>query len=611
MGDNEKSEALQNLLVFIYGDKPGRETHAKLLSILEGVEHGPGLQGFTHRDAFLISYGDMLAPAGGDRGSAAEDPSGEAVAELPGSALADTFPAETGLSWLGNFLERRNEGAFTYLHLLPFHPYSSDDGFSVVDYREVDPRFGTWEDIAALGKGFKLAFDFVVNHGSVKSPWFQGFLAGDKRYEGWYTTRPKDYDYSAVTRPRTHPLLTPFTRKDGSEVYVWTTFSADQVDYDFSNPEVLLEFIRIFLEFAKRGARIIRLDAIGYLWKEDGHPCIHHAKTHAVVKLFRAIAETLGLDLLLLTETNVPHLQNVAYFGTGDEAHMVYNFALPPLVLHSLLSADSGPLRSWAKTLPPYSEKGWLFLNYLASHDGVGLGPAKGLVDDAAFALSIEEAQRRGALVSYKATPEGPIPYELNCSYVSLAAPPSLGSAEIRARAFLASQGVLLSLAGLPAVYFHSWIGSEAWTEGPELLGYNRAINRERPPIDRVDRELDDPHSLRSLIYRGIKGFLQFRKAEEAFSPEIPQRILDADGAVFAVLRGPVGGFPAKAKAGSAGISSRYVLCAQNLGAKPATLRLRENGIPLEGIAGEELALAPWETRWIAYGGGEKRELST
>ncbi|WP_010261379.1 sugar phosphorylase [Treponema primitia] len=572
MVNADKKEALEKLLGFIYGEETGRETYAELLGLLNSVKSGPGLTMFTHKDAFLISYGDMLAPPA--------DKSGE---------------KDTGLARLGKFLERRNRGSFSYLHILPFHPYTSDDGFSVVDYRQVDDRFGSWDDIAALGGRFKLVFDFVVNHGSVQSDWFQGFLAGDKKYAGWYTTRPKDYDASSVVRPRTSPLLTPFIRKDGSEIYVWTTFSADQVDYDFSNPAVLLEFMKIFLEFVHRGARIVRLDAIGYLWKEDGHPCLHHPKTHAVVKLFRAVAEALDLDVLILTETNVPHPQNVAYFGDGDEAHMVYNFALPPLVLHGMLSADAGPLRAWAKTLPPPG-KGWFFLNYLASHDGVGVIPAKGLVDDTAFAATVEEAKKRGALVNYKNTPEGPIPYELNCSYLSITAPPSLGSAEIRARAFLAAQAVLLSLSGLPAVYFHSWIGSEAWTEGPELLGYNRAINRERPPIDRVEKELDESGSLRSLINNGINRLLHFRQAEEAFSPRAPQKVLDTDGAVFALLRGPAG--------------KRWVLCIQNMGAEPAVLKVRVNGLSAD-LFPDEIALEPWETRWIACGDGDSREIST
>jgi sucrose phosphorylase len=575
---------VKSLLGFIYGENAAEGIYTDLAGILkrafpgefarfEGGGGRPGTAGgVTHKDALLIAYGDMLAPP-----------------EAGGPAR------ETGLARLEGFLRRRNRGAFTYLHLLPFHPYSSDDGFSVIDYRKVDSRFGTWEDIEKLGASFKLVFDFVLNHGSVAGSWFKGFLDGESAYEGWYITRPEGYDSSPVARPRTHPLLTPFSRKDGSTVRVWTTFSEDQADYDFANPKVFLEFMKIFLEYAQRGGRIVRLDAIAYLWKEDGTPCLHHPKTHAMVKIFRAVIDALGLDMLILTETNVPHRENISYFGRGDEAHLVYNFALPPLTLHAMISGDAAPLRAWAKALPG-PETGQRFLNFLASHDGVGLTPVRGgLVDEAAFAETIEEAKRRGALVSYKSTPQGPVPYELNCSYAEVTAPPSLGGAALRARAFLASQAVLLSLSGLPAVYFHSWIGSGAWKEGPGLLGYNRAVNREKPPLDLVEEELDTPGSFRSLVYEGFSRFLAFRQAEAAFDPGIPQRVLDAEGSVFALVRGPDSG-------------GRRALCAENLGPAPAVL-----SIPAEygTFAAGGISLEPWETRWIAWGRGEARDIST
>ena len=575
-------QKIKELLNFIYGAPLGERIYPKLLEIIdqgtgEKRDAGPALSPFTAADVLLITYGDMLAPPEG-RG-----------------------PRESGLARLGRFLARWKAGAFTYLHLLPFHPYSSDDGFSVIDYREVDPRFGSWEDIQELRRHGKPVFDFVLNHGSVGSRWFQGFLAGDGKYAGWYITKPEGFDCSAVVRPRTHPLLTPFTRKDGSTAQVWTTFSTDQVDYDFSNPEVLLEFVRIFLEYYRRGARIVRLDAIAYLWKEPGTSCIHHPKTHGVVRLLRAVIDQLRMDLRILTETNVPHRENISYFGRGDEAHMVYNFALPPLVLHAAISGDAGPLRTWAGTLPPPRE-GPVFLNFLASHDGVGLTPAQGLVDKAAFAATIEAAKKRGALVSYKSSPEGPVPYELNCSYADMVAPESLGAdlpgdegVRLRARAFLAAQGVLLALPGLPAVYFHSWIGSRAWKEGPALLNSNRAINREKPPIDRVEKELEDPASFRHQVYRGFHRLLEFRASEGSFSPEVPHRIPEAAGAVFAVLRGP-------------DPEDRRVLCVQNLGSAPARFIPQD---PLLEPLGP-LNLEGWETRWTAFGGGrEQRDVST
>jgi sucrose phosphorylase len=560
-----------DLLLFIYGEGEAQALLPKILEIIERpvfVHPQPGT--ISNRDALLICYGDMLS--GGEGG--------------------------TALSRLGRFLAKWNRGVFSFLHLLPFHPYSSDDGFSVIDYRTVDPRLGGWDDIEELGRHFKMVFDFVVNHGSVQSEWFRKFLADDEQYRAWYVTRPEGYDESNIFRPRTHPLFTVFTKGNGSETRVWTTFSEDQADYDFSQPEVLLEFIRIFLEYVRRGARILRLDAIAFLWKEDGTPCLHHPKTHAFVKLLRAIIDYRELPVLLLTETNVLHCDNLSYFGgayaagkqaSGNEAHIIYNFALPPLMLHAAVSGDAGPLRAWAAGLPSLPT-GVYFLNFLASHDGVGLGPAKGLIDDSVFGQTLEEAKKRGALISMKNTPVGQIPYELNCSWADITAPPDLGSTRMQAGAMLTTYAAAMALPGLPAVYFHSWIGSRAWKDGPRLLGYNRAINREKPDLDAVENDLAQNGSFRSLVLDGFRALLEFRTAEEAFNPEAPCRILDTkEKGIFAVYR------PA-AEGG--------VFCAHNFSG--GEVKLLPAIPPLA-----EVTIAPHSFCWIAFDASAvRRELN-
>lgn len=574
---------IRDLLAFLYGSEKAPALTNQLIELLEQFRKThtipkSGPHKIDERDALLITYGDMVGATDGEG---------------------------RGLGKLHRFLKYWNNGSFNYIHILPFHPFSSDDGFSVITYDKVDERYGTWGDIEALGEDYKLVFDLVLNHGSVSSPWFQAFLAGQAPYTTWYVTRDKDYDYASVFRPRTHPLLTPFTRKDGRPVYVWTTFSADQVDYDFSNPEVLLEFITILLQYVQHGARIVRLDAIAYLWKEDGTACLHHPKTHGVVKLLRAIVDLLNLDLLILTETNVPHEENLSYFGQGDEAHLVYNFALPPLVLHAALSHDTSPLQSWASDLSAWLDAHAsvqpVFLNFLASHDGVGLSPAKGLVDEQAFQQTLSIARQRGALISYKASREGPIPYELNCSYLSVVAPPELGSPAERARAFLSTQAILLALRGLPAVYFHSWVGSEHWGEGVELLGYNRAINRQKIPLKQLESELQREGSLRSRVFQGFRELLEFRQQEPSMASCSGQRVLHTDTPLFGLLRGPDS-------------DGRYVLCLQNLGAEgrpfPDPAAFPDAALASLLTKGAEPlpprwngTLKAWETRWIALGG--------
>lgn len=565
--DQAALNAVDRLSSFIYGDQEGRALAARLRRLLE--ESAPALARFSgstappaerlsEKDALLIAYGDMVG--------------------------ADGDASESALGRLRSFLKPRAAGLFSIVHLLPFYPYSSDDGFSVIDYRKVDPRVGSWSDVETLGADFGLAFDLVLNHGSAGSEWFKAFLEGREPYASWFLTREASYEYSSVFRPRTHPLLTPFKRAGGDTVHVWTTFSADQVDFDFGNPEVFLEFARIFLEYVARGARLVRLDAIAFLWKEDGTSCLHHPKTHAAVKLLRAMVDALGLDTILLTETNVAHADNISYYGQGDEAHMVYNFALPPLLLHAAVSGDAEPLRRWASSLPA-AGAGPLFLNFTASHDGIGVGAARALIPEADFGRTVVEVQNRGGRVSFKASPCGPVPYEINCVYLDAVAPPRADAAA-RARAFLATQAVQLALAGLPAVYFHSLFGSENWKEGVSLLGHNRAINRRKPPLSEFAAELGDPASLRSLVYEGFRKLLSFRAAHPAFAPKVPQRVLQADGAVFALVRGPDS-------------EGRSVLCVQNLGGAPARCALPA------AFGGGELELSPWATMWIADGDKE------
>lgn len=572
------NNSIHSLLHYIYGPADSAALLEKLCELLDEssakLPVSPEPYTLSERDILLITYADMLSDASGDEPAAKKT---SALKHKPGSEPEPN----TALQRLESFLSRHGEGVFTHVHLLPFFPWSSDDGFSVIDYRKVDEKAGSWRDIYNLSRDYRLAFDLVLNHGSAQSHAFKAFLRGEAPYDKWYLTRPASYDSSSVVRPRTHPLLTEFHRADGTPVFVWTTFSADQVDFDFSNPVVLLEFISIMLDYASRGCRVLRLDAIAYLWKEDGTPCLHHDKTHAVVKLLRAIVDELHLDLLLLTETNVPHQENVSYFGTGDEAHMVYNFALPPLVLHAAISGDAAPLRNWASKLPPLP-KGQYFLNFLASHDGIGLTPAKGLIPEKEFEKTLAAAQERGGRFSYKSTPSGPIPYELNCTWLDAVAPPQGASTRQRSRSFIATYAVAMALSGLPAVYFHSWVGSPNWEEGVEKLGYNRAINREKPQLEHLEIEVLEKDSLRSMIMRGFRQMAGFRGSSPLFSPQSPQEVLESDGGVFALLRGP-------------DALGRFAICAANLGSQTASFVLPER------VGGKAQILEGGETRWMIY----------
>ena len=507
------------------------------------------------------------------------------------------------LATIYRFVDEVTAGAIGCVHLLPFFPYSSDAGFSISDYRRVRAELGDWSEITALADNYRVMVDLVLNHCSVEHPWFQDFLAGRAPGRDYFVTADPAADLSRVFRPRAHPLLTRFETASGPR-HVWTTFSADQVDLDWSNPDLAVEMIDTLLEYLERGASIVRLDAVAFLWKRVGTTCLHLPETHLVVKLLRRVMELALPGSLLITETNVPHDENISYFAGGDEAHLVYNFSLPPLVADALIRQDATHLARWAASLQAPGP-GRCFFNFCASHDGIGLTPTRGLLSDRERDQLIETVQARGGLVSYKATPDGPVPYELNINYLSAVADPAL-PVDQRARWFLLSQAIMLAFAGVPGVYVHSLLGSENWQAGPEGGLEHRSINREPLQVSEVEAALADPDSLRALVFTGYRALLDARATGSAFHPLSPQRVHAADSGLLAIERGPFGP------------DNERVLCLFNVGPTEAEWRAALRDLPRDRILTDlvtgdrvypsieardySLELLPGEFLWLLLG---------
>jgi glycosidase len=448
-------------------------------------------------------------------------------------------PGKAPLACLSEFADSFVGDSLTGIHVLPFFPSSSDDGFAVKDYRSVDPSYGTWEDIRALGSRYRLMFDAVINHTSTSSAWFQGFLGGDPEYADYFIRVAGSPDLSRVVRPRTHPLLTPLGPSGGKEA-LWTTFGPDQVDLNYGNPDVLLEVIDLLLYYVAQGATIIRLDAIAYLWKDIGTTCIHCVQTHLIVKLFRTIFDGLAPQASLMTETNVPQEESFAYFGDGsDEAQLVYNFPLAPLILQAFHSGGAGRLTAWAESLD-WPADGATYFNILASHDGIGLNPARGILTEAEIDGVIRDVEATGGLVSSKRNPDGTSsPYEINANYFdALSRPGEHLDLDLTVRRFLTAHAILLAFRGLPGIYFHSLVGSRGWPQGVRETGRKRTVNRQKLDLRRLAADLAEPRGRRAQIHAGLRRLLQVRRTATAFSPWAAQRVLPARGALFALVRG-------------------------------------------------------------------------
>lgn len=462
----------------------------------------------SYKDVLMITYGDGIRRKG-----------------------------EPSLRVLKEFLDSRLQNSISAVHILPMFPYTSDDGFSVTDFREIHPDLGDWEQIGELKEHYDLMFDAVVNHVSKSSRYFEGFLREDPRYRDFFIAADPAKDYSMVTRPRTLPLLTKFETASGSK-YIWTTFSGDQVDLNYKNPDVLLEVLDVLLLYASCGARFIRFDAIGFAWKEEGTTCMHLTQTHELVKVMRQVLESCFPGCTVITETNVPHQDNIAYFGNGyDEAGLVYQFPLPPLTLYSYISGSAKQLSEWAASLEPTTEKTTYF-NFLASHDGIGMRPVEDLLSKEQRDQMVQAVLERGGQIGYRSLPDGSeMPYELNINYLDAVAG-NEADPDVMVRKFLSSQCVLLSVVGMPAIYYHSLLGSRNCYRDYEESGIKRRINREKLDAEVLDAELGDERSLRARVLKGYQEMIRIRREQKAFDPASPQEVLFLDERLFTLRRG-------------------------------------------------------------------------
>jgi len=503
--------AVQHLLKKIYGAKTGNLAFDNILPIIERFPLRKGRERgyFSQEDVFLITYGDTLKKKG-----------------------------ERPLETLYKFAVQQFKDVFSTIHILPFSPFSSDDGFSVIDFFTVNPEVGTWEDIRRLGKDFQLMFDLVLNHVSAKSMWFQNYLAEKPNYEDLAIEVDPLADLSLVTRPRSLPLLTRFKKTSDEPVYVWTTFSADQIDLNYKSLEVLKQMVKALLFYVEQGATSIRLDAVAYIWKEIGTTCIHLPQAHQLVQLFRSILNVVAPDVLLITETNVPHYENMSYFGDGhNEAQMIYNFTLPPLLFYTFVREDSTVLSEWAKDLKVMSKSN-TFFNFTASHDGIGVRPLEGILPQAEIDKLIDVVKDNGGKVSYKRNPDGSdSPYELNITYVDALLTPGVTKKSWHAQKFLASQSIQYALPGVPASYIHSVLGSRNWQVGVRQTQSARTINREKLQVNDVLSQLKDPETFRSQIFNRYIKMIKTRRKQPAFHPNADFEILGIDPQVFVIAR--------------------------------------------------------------------------
>ena len=571
---NALHQKLTTMLGVVY---PALDTSAlatRLLETMGLMEDAPAPQPHQNNwdgsDVVLITYADTVQ-------------------------TADEKPLKTLLRFLDDCLS----DTVSAVHILPFFPYSSDDGFSVMDYLAVNESHGEWSDVEAIAERYKLMSDLVINHMSARSRWFENFKRRvDPGKDYFFEAKPGD-DLSAVVRPRTSPLLNPVQTDDG-ERYVWCTFSEDQVDLNFANPQVLNEFVGILRYYLDRGVIWFRMDAVAFLWKEVGTPSIHLQQTHELIKILRLLIEHHTPESVVITETNVPNRENLTYLGNANEAHVIYNFSLPPLLINTLVTGNCRHLKTWLMSMPP-AQMGTTYLNFIASHDGVGLRPTDGLLDDDEKQRLINTMESFGGKVSYRRTPDGKDqPYEMNIAlFDALKGTAEKGADHWQMQRFICAHTVMLALEGIPAFYIHSLLGTENDYDRMENTGRFRSVNRAQCQIDRLETLLADPQSHHNKVFTELKRLIAIRRRQPAFHPNATQFTLHLGLKLFGFWRQSMR-------------RDQSIFCIHNVSDEAQDVSLAEinligtdhwrdliSGMAIDDLAGS-ITLKPYQSVWLS-----------
>ncbi|TKB47735.1 alpha-amylase [Ferrimonas sediminicola] len=571
-------QQLEEHLQLIYPEADHGELAQALIQALGAEGHcvmaKPRLEPWDESDLIVISYGDSIRRQG-----------------------------EAPLHTLKRFFDHYLGQVATGVHILPFFPSSSDDGFAVIDYAQVNPGLGRWQDIQAIAADFRLMADLVINHCSSRSRWFEQFKAGQPPGRDYFISADPEGDYHQVVRPRTSELLKPVQTALG-ERHVWCTFSHDQVDLNFANPQVLVEMVKIIRLYLNHGVSIFRLDAVAFLWKEPGSNCLNLTQTHEIVRLLRTLVSFYDPRILLITETNIPNRENLAYFGNGNEAHAIYNFSLPPLLLHTLLTGDCNALKLWQMSMPP-AQMGTTYLNFIASHDGIGLRPVEGLLDDKQIADIATTMEAFGGRISWRSLGEGGLrPYEINISLYDAMQGTLDGPDPYQQERFLCAHAIMLALEGLPAIYLHSLLATHNDNARVENTGNNRSINRHCWDADALEALLQDAASHHHQVFVRLTQLVQMRQRQPAFHPSATQFVLHLGEELFGLWR-------------QSRNRDQSVFAVANVTREPQPLRLSSlNLIGTDAwrdlLSGEEysdlhgeIELAPYQVVWLANRAGE------
>ena len=493
-----------------------------------------------------------------------------------------------------NFFQKRLKDYFDTIHFLPFYPSSSDSGFAVKDHYKVESKLGNWLDIKNVSKSSDLMADMVINHSSARGLWFKNFLKKKEPGKDYFLTVDSKFNTSKVVRPRDHRLLKKIKIFKKSD-YLWRTFSPDQIDLNFRNPSVLIQFIKIMLHLINNGVTIFRLDAIAYLWKENGTKCINLKQTHEIIKLLRNVINLLNIQTKIITETNLPEKENLSYLGKNDEANWIYNFSLPPLLIHAFLFENSSYLNKWSKNLPN-TKNGNCYLNFIASHDGIGIRPTEGLFNKKTLNDFLKRLKKNGSKFSYrKVYKKNKKVYEANITVFDALKRSDYDQKGIfYLDRYLSAHAIMISFEGIPAIYLNSLFGTSNDVAKFIITGNKRDVNRYRWNLKDITNKLRNDKTKQSVLYKNISNLLKIRRKQKAFHPNASRINLNFGSKIYGFKR-------------ISEDKKQIITCITNLSSKIQKAKINTKSQKIKNLLNSRmkikknfLILKPFETIWLS-----------
>ena len=503
---------------------------------------------------------------------------------------------QKNLITLNSFLKKYCK-EFSYIHILPFFPFSSDDGFAVEDYKKIKIEHGSWKDLKKITKTFDIMVDLVINHCSSNNKLFKNFLEDKNPGKDFFINSEKKFPKSnKIVRPRSSDLSKKVL-VDGKNNYVWCTFGHDQVDFDFRNPNVLLYFFEIIKFYLDQDIKALRLDAVAFLWKELGTRCINLPQTHNIIRLIRLIIDRFYNKTLIITETNIPSHENLTYFGNNNEAHCIYNFSLAPLLIHAVVSGNSFYLKKWSRGMPPAQENN-SYLNFLSTHDGIGMRPVEGILPENEIQKYFNFFKKQGGLFSYRTNAGKKSVYEVNITLLEAFKECYNGKDKFVLERFILAHTILFSMEGIPAIYIQNYLGSKNDNAKVKKTNSFRSINRRNWNFDSLVKIFKNKSNINSKILHSLNRLMVLRKKQIAFHPNATQFTLQLGDIFFGIWRQSIG-------------RSQSIFCISNLTNVKQKISLLDINListnnwfdilsnkKIKNI-GDELLFKPYQTFWI------------